>query len=97
MYSSKPNRPAVSGASRALCQSVMKTSCSGSMVRTVARSSVEKWPESGATMSTRGCDASMSFLKWSSVPNGVDAAASSRTSTSRLPTVTEPMPKGGRV
>jgi hypothetical protein len=97
MYSSKPNRPAVSGTSRALCQSVMNTSCSGSMVRTVARNSVEKWPESGATIKTHGCDASISFLKWRSVPNGVEAAASSRTSTSRLPTVTEPIPKAGRV
>jgi hypothetical protein len=47
-------------------------------------------------MSTRGCAAATSFLKWRSVPNGVAAAASSRTSTSRLPTVTEPMPKAGR-
>jgi hypothetical protein len=29
-----------------LCQSVMKTSCSGSIVRTVARNSVAKWPDS---------------------------------------------------
>ena len=41
------------------------------MVRTVARSSVAKWPDSGATSSTRGCAWSMSFLKRSSVPNGV--------------------------
>ena len=41
------------------------------MVRTVARSSVAKWPDSGATSSTRGCAVSMSFLKCSSVPNGV--------------------------
>ena len=58
------------------------------MVRTVARSRVEKWPDSGATISTRGCAVAISFLKWSSVPNGVTCAASSRTSTSRLPTVT---------
>src|SRR5262245_9796304 len=36
-------------ASRALCQSVMQTSCSGSSVRTRLRSSVAKCPESGAT------------------------------------------------
>ena len=58
------------------------------MVRTVPRSSVAKWPDSGATSSTRGCAASMSFLKCSSVPNGVTCAASSRTATSRLPTMT---------
>ena len=56
---------AVSGTSRALCQSVMKTSCSGSMVRTVARNSVAKWPDNGATSSTRGCAVAMSFLKCS--------------------------------
>ena len=67
------------------------------MVCTVARSSVAKWPDSGATMSTRGCAVAMSFLKCSSVPNGVVCAASSRTSTSRLPTMTEAMPNGGRV
>jgi hypothetical protein len=39
----------------------------------------------------------MSFLKCKSVPNGVRAAGSSRTSTSRLPIVTWEMPKGGRV
>ncbi len=53
-------RPATS---RTLCQSVMKTSCSGSIVRTVERSSVAKWPDSGAINSTRGCACSMSFLK----------------------------------
>ena len=67
------------------------------MVRTVARSSVAKWPDSGATSRTRGCATSMSFWKCSSVPNGVTCAATSRTSTSRLPTMTLSMPNGGRV
>ena len=75
----------------------MNTSCSGSKVRTVARNSVAKWPESGATTSTRGWATATSFLKCNSVPNGVRAAGSSRTSTSRLPTLTWEMPKGGRV
>ena len=66
------------------------------MVRTVARSSVAKWPDSGAINSTRGCASAMSFLKCSSVPKGVTSAASSVTATSRLPTVTLSMPKGGR-
>ena len=66
------------------------------MVRTVPRSSVAKWPDSGATSRTRGCAWSMSFLKCSSVPNGVTSASSSRTCTSRLPTLTWSIPKGGR-
>ena len=41
------------------------------MVRTVARNSVEKWPDSGATIITRGCAVAISFLKCRSVPNGV--------------------------
>ena len=67
------------------------------MVRTVPRSSVAKWPDSGATSSTRGCSASMSFWKCRSVPNGVTWAASSCTATSRLPTVMRSMPNGGRL
>ena len=39
---------------------------------------------------------SASFLKWSSVPNGVTSVASSVTTTSRRPTLTESMPHGGR-
>ena len=65
------------------------------MVRTVPRSSVAKWPDSGATSSTRGCAASMSFLKCSSVPNGVVSAARSCTATSRLPTMTAVDAEGG--
>ena len=41
---------------RASTQSVTKTSCSGSNVRTVSRSSVAWCPESGATSSTLGSD-----------------------------------------
>ena len=40
--------------SRALCQSVMQTSWSGSIVRTRLRSSVAKCPDSGATTRTCG-------------------------------------------
>ena len=67
------------------------------MVRTVARNSVEKCPDSGATIITRGCTVAMSFLKCRSVPNGVLCAVSSCTSTSRLPTMTLSMANGGRV
>ena len=54
-YSSKPKRPCQMPTSRALAQSVMCTSCSGSSTRTVSRSRVAKWPLSGATSSTLGC------------------------------------------
>ena len=37
---------------RASTQSVTQTSCSASSERTVSRSSVAWWPESGATTST---------------------------------------------
>ena len=77
---------ALSGMSRAFFQSVMKTSCSGSMTSTVLRSSVAKWPDIGATSSTRGCTTAASLRKCSSVPNGVSSAASSVTPTSWLPT-----------
>ena len=96
MYSSTPKRPCRVGTSRALCQSVMKTSWSGSIVRTVARNSVAKWPESGATSRTRGCTASVSLRKRSRVPNGVVRTASSRTTTSRPATLTESIPNAGR-
>jgi hypothetical protein len=62
------------------------------MVRTVARNKVAKWPDSGATTSTRGCAWLTSFLKCSSVPNGVTSAASSVTATCSWPTVTLSMP-----
>ncbi len=51
----------------------------GSSVFTVERSSVAKWPDKGATTSTRGCWAEMSFLKCSRVAKGVTSAASSVT------------------
>ena len=54
MYASKPKLPSASATSRALCQSVTQTSCSGSSVCTVPRSSVAKCPDSGATSSTFG-------------------------------------------
>ena len=41
---------------RASVQSVMNTLWSCSRLRTVSRSSVEWWPDSGATTSTVGCD-----------------------------------------
>src|SRR5262245_11465071 len=66
------------------------------MVATVARISVAKCPDSGATRTTRGCVACTSFLKRSRVPKGVTRTGSSVTFTSRLPTVTEWMSKGGR-
>jgi hypothetical protein len=97
MYSSSPKRPAASGTSRALCQSVTWTSWSASIVRAVSRSSVAKWPDIGATSSTRGCGVATSFLKCSSVPNGVTCAASSVTATSRLPDRMLWMPNGGRL
>jgi hypothetical protein len=44
-----------SGTMRASVQSVMKTLWSCSRLLTVSRSSVEWWPDSGATTSTVGC------------------------------------------
>ena len=82
--------------SRALAQSVMCTSCSGSSTRTVSRSRVAKWPLSGATSSTLGCAGTPSLAKRRSVPNGVAKTSSSRTGTTRLPTFDSVMPKEGR-
>ena len=62
------------------------------MVRAVLRSRVAKCPDIGATISTRGCDAAMSFLKCNSEPKGVDKATSSSTATSRPSTITLSMP-----
>ena len=47
------------------------------MVRAVSASSVAKWPDSGATTSTRGWTIGLAFWKCSSVPNGVTSAARS--------------------
>ena len=95
-YSSKPKRPCQRPTSRALAQSVMWTSWSGSSTRTVSRSSVAKWPLSGATSSTRGCGGAPSLAKRSSVPKGVASTSSSCTGSIRLPTLISSMPKGGR-
>ena len=91
MYSSRPKRPSDSGTSRALCQSVMCTSWSTSMVRTVSISSVAKWPDSGATISTWGRGGSLAAggsarSKRNKVPNAVLCTAFSRTGTKRSPT-----------
>ena len=51
------------------------------MVVTVARNSVAKWPDIGATSSTFGCCFNDSFSKRSSVPNGVLNTGTSRTAT----------------
>jgi hypothetical protein len=72
------------------------------MVRTVSRSSVAKWPDIGATTSTRGCASCSppSFLKRSSVQNGVTCTSSSCTKTSLAdapaPSITLRIPKSGR-
>ena len=68
-------------------------------MRSVSRSSVAKWPDSGATSSTAGCVGlweGMSFLKCSRVPNGAVIVTSSVTATSSPPDTTEVMPYGGR-
>ena len=71
-YSSKPKRPwperHVAGVVPVGDVDVVV----GSSVRTVPRSSVAKWPDSGATTSTLGCSVAMSLRKRSSVPKGVD-------------------------
>ncbi len=99
MYPSKSMAPSASGTSRALCQSVIQTSCSGSRVRTVPRSNVAKWPESGAITNTFGSSTApgaVSLRKCSRVPKGVTSVASSCTATFRRPTATESIPNGGR-
>ena len=96
-YSAKPKRPADSGTSRGLCQSVMYTSWSASIARTVPRSSVAKWPDIGATISTRGCGVAVCLRKCSSEPNGVRFTNSSVTATVSPSTCTVPMPHGGRL
>jgi hypothetical protein len=95
-YSLKPNDPASSGVSRALCQSVMYTSWSASSVRTVGRSNVAKWPDNGATTSTFGCTRSARFSKCNNEPNGVWSAVLSCTFSSTPSTMTVSMPNAGR-
>ena len=61
--SSRPNRPAETGTSRALCQSTTKTSWSASIAETVPRTSVAKCPASPGTTSTfgLGCRTAVGF------------------------------------
>ncbi len=75
---------------RASTQSVMNTLWSASSVRTVSRSSVEWWPDSGATTSTVGSSfnpamqpaSSLKRLKRSSLQNGVSSTVRCSTATS---------------
>ena len=88
---------------RASVQSVMNTLWSCNKLRTVSRSSVEWWPDSGATTSTVGCDfivssatgLSVKRLKRSSRQKGFSNATCCCTATSMPPTVAELMPNGG--
>ena len=48
---------------------------------TVPRSSVAKWPDIGATRSSRGCTGPPSFLKCNSEPKGVLNVTSSLTAS----------------
>lgn len=91
-----PNRPALSGTSRALCQSVTYTSWSASSTCTVWRSRVAKCPDIGATSSTRGWRGAPSFLKCSRLPNGPGSATTSSTASRALPWRTGSSPKAGR-
>ena len=69
---------------RASTQSVMYTSKSCSMVLTVSRRSVEWWPDSGATISTRLPGSGMSLRKCSRWQNGFLSTASMLTGTGAL-------------
>ena len=93
--SSRPKGPAATGISRASVQSVTCTSCSGSRVSTVPRSRVAKWPDCGATTSTRGPGLATSLAKRSSRPKGAVSTTSSRTSTRPPPCRSGPRPKAG--
>jgi hypothetical protein len=85
---------------RASVQSVMNTLWSCSRLLTVSRSSVEWWPDSGATTSTVGCDfitssalgLSVKRLKRSSRQKGFFTATCSCTATSTPLTVAAVMP-----
>ncbi len=66
------------------------------MVCTVPRSSVAKWPDIGATSSTRGWPETPCLRKCSSEQNGVLAVTSSVTCTGVPFTITLSMAKGGR-
>ena len=88
---------------RASVQSVMNTLWSCSRLLTVSRSSVEWWPDSGATTSTVGCDfmvssacgLSVKRLKRNSRQNGLLMATCSCTAIVTPPTVAAVMLKAG--
>ena len=88
---------------RASVQSVMNTLWSCSRLRTVSRSSVEWWPDSGATTSTVGCVFITVSASWLSVKRlkrsrrqkGFLIATCSCTATSMPPTRTVVMPNSG--
>ncbi len=96
-YSSRPNRPAASGTSRALCQSVMKTSWSG-------EHRADGVAQERREMTRHRRDEQDARLRSSRCPSG--SAAASRTACGdrppraparpRWPTRTESMPKAGR-
>ena len=73
--------------SRALSQSVRCTSLSATIMRTVSRRSVAKWPVSGATSSTVGLRRSVSFAKRSSVPNVERLSSAHRQDDGRRPSL----------
>ena len=88
---------------RASVQSVMKTLWPLSSSRTVSRSSVEWWPESGAMTSTVGCPLSfcsvgrlsVKRLKRSSRQKGFSIATRSCTATAVPSTSIERMSNSG--
>ncbi len=96
MYSSSPKRPAATGMSRALFQSMTCTSWSASSVRTVGRSSVAKCPEIGPTRSTCGWSVTSGLAKCSRLANGVEMVGRTSTWVTRPSTTTESMPQSGR-
>ena len=89
-------RPAATGMSRALFQSMTYTSWSVSRVRTVGRSSVEKCPDIGPTSNTCGWFSTSGFAKCRTVANGVVIVGRASTSVTLPSTITESMPQSGR-
>ncbi len=96
MYSSSPKRPAATGMSRALFQSMTYTSWSASSVRTVGRSSVAKCPEMGPTSNTCGWSSTSGLAKCRTVANGVETVGRTSTAVIRPSTTTDSMPQSGR-
>jgi hypothetical protein len=88
---------------RASVQSVMNTLWSRSSARTVSRSRVEWWPDSGATTSTVGWSfifasapmSSVKRLKRSRRQKGFSSATCCCTATSMPPTLAEVIPNSG--